>query len=37
MISAVRDMSREIGEAQSRAETAMRIEVNVKRDPKPKP
>jgi hypothetical protein len=30
-------MTREIGDAQSRAETALRIEVNAKRDSKAKP
>jgi hypothetical protein len=37
ILSAVRDMTREIGDAQSRAEAALRIEVNAKRDPKAKP
>jgi hypothetical protein len=37
LFSAMRDMSREIGSAQSRAENAMRMELKVKRDPKPKP
>lgn len=32
-----RDMSRQIGDIQSRAEAQLRMEAAVKRDPKPKP
>lgn len=34
---AIRDMTRQIGEIQSRAEAQMRMEASVQRDPKPKP
>jgi hypothetical protein len=34
---AVRDMARQIDETQSSIETQMRMEIAVKRDPKPKP
>jgi hypothetical protein len=36
IVSAWRDMSRQIGEAQSSAEMRMRLAVEEKRDPKPK-
>ena len=36
IVSAVRDMTREIGAAQSSAELKMRMAVDEKRDPKPK-
>jgi hypothetical protein len=37
LVSAMRDMTRQIGDAQSRAESLMRTEVAVKRDANPKP
>lgn len=37
IFSAFRDMGRQIGEAQTRSESQMRMEVTVKRETKPKP